>query len=344
MMPYSRSGVLGLCSVCIALSWSTGALAGSFSDVPEKSPFYAAAEYLKLMGIMQGYGDGTFRPDAKVNRAEAVKMIASTQVTAEQLATFKKSSYTDVAADQWYMPYVEAARQNLGIIDGPPKATAFKPTDPVRKAQLFKMFMIANDIDANGMYSELKLPLASDASDVNAWYYPYMRYAVASSMTMVTQSGTLDPDKELTRGDIALLLYRYYMYRDGRRTQALLSEAEGEIVNILQLLESQDLLNAEFAASRSLIAARGALASKPDENIVKGAVKTAEGFQLLVQGYKAGASKDYATAIKLSGDAWHLAEKAKGFSPGLSTVASQMQTIAKNMADEARKLQAATPK
>jgi hypothetical protein len=313
----------------------------SFKDVPASSTLFAAVEYLKLIGVMQGYEDGTFRPDSEVKRAEAVKMIVAPLVTAEDLRKYAKSPYSDVEEGTWFLPYVEAARQKLAIVDGPPKVTAFKPADPVQKAQFFKMFFLANDIDAKGMYSELKLPLASDVVDSNAWYYPYMRYALASSMTMVTKDGVLSPEKKLTRGDIALLLYRYYMYKDGRRTQALLSEAESEIVNILQLLEKQELNQAEFAASRSLVAARGALTSKPDEAVVKGAVKTSEGFQTLVQAYKAGALKDYPLAIELASSAWQLAAKAKEFSPALSTVASQMQTIAKNMADEARKLQAA---
>jgi hypothetical protein len=341
MMQLKRPDVIGLCTLCLAITWGGSAAAASFTDINEQSPLYMPTEYLKVMGIMKGYDDGTFRPDTKVNRAEAVKLIVAPLISAEQITAISKSAYGDVPADAWYMPYVEFAREKLGIIDGPPKATSFHPTDPVRKAQLFKMFFIANNVDVQGMYSELKTPFSADAADVGAWYYPYMRYALASSMTMVTQEGTLGPDRELTRGDIAMLLYRYYMYRDGRRTQALLSEAESEIVNVLQQLEKQNLDQAYFAASRALIASRGALTSKPDEPLVKGAVKTAEGFQTLVQAYFAGSQKQFAQAAQLASDAWHLAEKAKEFSPSLASVADQMQTIAKNMADEARKLQTA---
>ncbi len=321
--------------------WSTAAHAASFTDVPEKSPLFAAVEYLKLINVMQGYQDGTFRPDNKVNRAEAVKLIVSPLVTAQDLQGFAKSAYSDVPADAWYMPYLEVARQKFEIIDGPPKATAFNAANPVQKAQFFKMFFLANKIDVKGLYSEVKLPFANDVVDSNAWFYPHMRYALATSMTMVTQEGKLSPERELTRGDIALLLYRYAMYKDGRRTQALLSEAESEIVNVLQQLEKQDVNQAMFAAARSFIAARGALTSKPDEPIVKGAVKTAEGFQTLVMAYIAGSDKRFNDAIKLAGDAWHLAEKAKEFSPSLATVSAQMQTISKTIADEAR---AALPK
>jgi hypothetical protein len=336
-MHFIRSGLL---VAALSLPMAAFAQTPSFKDVPANSSIFSAVEYLKARGIMQGYNDGTFKANNKVNRAEAVKLIVASIATAEQLAKHTKTSYGDVPADAWYLPYVEYAFKEAGIIDGPPKAAAFKGTDPVLKAQFFKMFFLANKIDINNMYSEIKLPLAMDAQNPSEWHYPFMRYAIASSMTMVQEDGMLSPGRELTRGDIAMLLYRYFMYVDGRRTQALLSEAESEIVNILKQLEEQEIDQAGYAAARSLIAARGALTSKPDEAIVKGAVKTAEGFQTLVLAYRAGAAKNYAEVIKLTGDAWHLAQKAQEFSPALSTVAQQMQTIAKNMADEARTLQA----
>jgi hypothetical protein len=328
-----------LLGLLLAFPVISSAQTASFSDVPADSSLYSAVEYLRAQGSMQGYGDGTFRPNAKVNRAEAVKVIISTLSTPPDLSGITQSPYSDVAADAWYLPYVSYAQSKLGIIDGPPKATAFNPGNPVLKAQFLKMFFIANGIDTKSLYSELNLPFSADVSNVNEWYYPHIRYAIATSMTMVTSNGTFGPDRELTRGDIALLLYRYYMYRDGRRTQALLSEAEGEIVNVLQLLDSGNVIDAEMASARSLVASRGALTSKPDEALVKGAVKISEGFRLLVQAYKAGAEKRYADVIKLSSDAWHLADKARSFSSSLSTVADQMQAISKSMADEARKLQ-----
>src|SRR3989344_8997908 len=55
----------------------------SFLDVSPLHPAYPAVEYLKSTGVLQGYADGTFRPDAKVNRAEATKIIVAPRVTAE---------------------------------------------------------------------------------------------------------------------------------------------------------------------------------------------------------------------------------------------------------------------
>jgi len=155
---------------------------------------------------------------------------------------------------------------------------------------------------------------------------------------MIGAYGLLHPDRALTRGDCALILHRFLMYKQGRRTQALLSEAESEIIIILGALEKNDIVTAEHASARGLLAARGAHLSKPDEPIVQGALKTAEAFRALVRAYRAGLNKDYAQVIKLTGDAWNLGARAKELAPSLASISDQVQKIAKGMADSARSL------
>jgi hypothetical protein len=317
------------------------AAAQSFSDVSQSNPAYGAIEYLKTQGILRGYPDGTFKPDQAVNRAEALKIIVAQLVELSAIESRKgKTSYGDVAADAWFAPFVEVARADLKIIDGPPKSSAFSPTRTVNKVEFLKMLLLGNKIDPTLAYGEIKLPLSSDVSNPSEWYYPHVRYAMSASMLAVNQNGTLEPAKQLTRGDISLLLYRFLMYRENRRTQALLSLAEDEILNVLRALEGGDIEQAEFASARSLLSARGALTSLPEDPLVKGAVKTSEGFRMLTVSYRAGSEGRLDDAIKAAGDAWNLAEQAKTFSSGLTDVAVQMQTIAKSMADEGRRLKA----
>lgn len=315
------------------------AQAETFKDVPTTHSAFEAITYLREKGVLQGYADNTFRPDQTVNRAEAVKILVAPLISQEDLSRYTASSYSDIEDGAWFKPYVEAARQKFGIIDGPPKTSTFNGSKAVIKAEFLKMLTLSQGSDPQSAYSEFRFPLSSDVVSPEEWYYPYVRYAIATSMTMVSQDGTLSPAKQLTRAEVAMLLYRFLMYKEGRRTQALLSESESEIINVLQQLDAKNIDQAEFASARSLIAARGALTSKPEEPLVKGALKIAEGFQVLVQAYKAGVSGELETVIRLAGDAWHLGEKAKSFSSDLSTLATQMQTIAKSMADEVRALQ-----
>ncbi len=326
-----------LTAAIVALGISTfpiAAFSASFADIPSNSPIIPAAEYLKSKGIIQD--SSTFRPNDLLNRAQAAKVLVAPLVSPEELAKITTSTFTDVPDGQWYTSYVEAAR-TLGLVDTVPQ---FNPTAPVTKAAFMKMLFKAKNLDYTRAFSDLTTPLSSDVASNAEWYYPIIRFGLATSMTAVSTDGLLSPASNISRGSMALLYYRLDMYQTGRRTQALLSQAETDIGNVLQMLDKKDLEQAQWASARSIIAARGALAAKPDETIVKGAVKISEGFQSLVLGYQAGAEGRLDDAISAAKTAYSLAEKAKGFHPNLVTIATQMQTIAKNMADEARKLKA----
>lgn len=318
----------------------------AFSDVPEGHAVFDAVQYLKEKQIITGFDDPngdpsgrTYRPDQPINRAEAVKLIVIPLLDAQQLGQFGKTTpYGDIEDGVWYLPYVEAARLSFKIIDGPPKKPNFFGEDPVRKAEFIKMMLIANKVDVSA-FSEVSIPLSRDAADPAAWYYPYMRYAISSSVTVASKDGTLSPARELTRGDVALFLYRFMLYREGNRTQDLLSSAETEIQNIQRALDRSDIAEADYASVRALLAARGAHASEPDSNITKAAVKMTESYRAIIRAYRAVISGDQENVIKLASDAWRLADQAKQFSPALKASAEQIQKTAKSMADGARAAQ-----
>ncbi len=311
----------------------------SFSDVPPDHDVYQAAEYLRSQQIIKGYDDGTFKPDKQVNRAEALKIIIAPLIKQEALDQVKETPFTDIPEGAWFMSYVEVARQN-NIIDGPPDKTEFKGENAIITAEFLKIMQLANQIDPTVFLGELNIPLSTDVADVNAWFYPYIRYAFASSMIMINLDGLIHPEYQLTRGDTALLMYRYMMYQQERRTQALLSESEQEMIITLSMLDQGNISQAEFAANRSLVAARGAHAKRPDEPIVKGAVKITEAFVELTKGYRKGSEEKFDDVITHCGNAWNLATRAKELSPNLLTIADQVQNIAKNMADSSRTLKA----
>lgn len=186
-----------------------------------------------------------------------------------------------------------------------------------------------------GSYGELTDALASDVSS-SEWHLPYMRYALATSMIIVDERGNLNPGRDLTRGEIAQMMYHAAMYAQGRRTQALLSVADSDIANAATLIEADNIEQAEFATARATVAARGALTQNPEHALVKGAVKTAESFRFLVRAYRAGREQRFDDAITLAGDAWNAAARISELAPSLSDMASQIQLLAKQLADSAR--------
>lgn len=308
-----------------------------FADLPSDHYAYNAVKFLRVNNIISGYDDNTFRPNKAVNRAEAIKLIVAPLVTSDQIAAAKKAktAYSDIPQEVWYQPYVAIARISK-VIDGPPKKTAFNGTNTVLKAEFMKMVQTAFGADPLASYSEITLPIATDVKDASAWFYPYMRYALATSMVSVNASGELHPGKQLTRGEVAVMLYRFILYKEHRRNQALLSLAETDIANVTNLLNSGFFDDAGYASARALLYSRGALTSRPTDDIIKGAVKIAESFRSLVHAYKAFAGQMFDDAIKHAGDAWNLSARGKEFSAELSSITEKVQGIAKQLADQSR--------
>ncbi len=311
----------------------------TFTDVPPDHPAYEAVEFLKGRGILSGYTDGTFKPHQKVNRAEALKILVFPFISQKELENVSvlPSSYTDIPQGTWYSPYVEFARE-ANVVDGPPLKTRFNGEKPVLKVEFLKMMFLSSGDDPNS-YSEIRLPLAKDTTNIEEWYYPYMRFAIATSTAFTDSNGMLTPTTELTRGQTAILIYRYIQYREKKRTQALLELVDKDILLVLGRLEQNDITEAEYASARALIAARGALASEPNMPILQGTVKIIEAFRALVRGYRAALNEDYNQTIQLSGDAWNLADRANQFTPDLQKISDQVKETATEMANTARSVQ-----
>src|SRR5690606_1908457 len=92
--------VTGILSVTVS-----AVTAAAFSDVPATSPYYSSVEALTQAGVIEGYEDGTFRPDQPVNRAEAIKMVLA-GIGVEVGNGLYNTGFSDVPLDIWYAGYV----------------------------------------------------------------------------------------------------------------------------------------------------------------------------------------------------------------------------------------------
>lgn len=85
----------------------------SFSDVPETHKYYDAIMAASSNKLVNGYNDGTFRPDKTITRAEVVAVInrvCGAYDSAEILNKNKRLSFSDVPKDHWaYFQIVVAA-------------------------------------------------------------------------------------------------------------------------------------------------------------------------------------------------------------------------------------------
>ncbi|PZT53784.1 S-layer homology domain-containing protein [Paenibacillus silvae] len=82
----------------------------SFTDVPADLWAAEAIAYVQSAGLMTGYQDGSFKPDGKLTRAEAVKVL-NVLFKHSPLTGAATPSFSDVPATHWAYADIEAAAQ-----------------------------------------------------------------------------------------------------------------------------------------------------------------------------------------------------------------------------------------
>ena len=107
-----------------------------FTDVPDDAWYASAVSYAKLVGIIDGYGDGTFRPGAPITRAEATRILAD----AAQVVSGKEGTFSDVKPEKWYSKYIEALAE-AGVADGYEDGT-YRPGKPITRAESVKLIVM----------------------------------------------------------------------------------------------------------------------------------------------------------------------------------------------------------
>ena len=100
-----------------------------------------AVSTLVELGVINGYKDGTFRPDEIVTRAEMAKMIYVVRTGKSDASAYNndKTTFTDIT-NHWGRGYIKYC-QSLGIIAGK-NATTFAPDQTVTTQEAAKMLLV----------------------------------------------------------------------------------------------------------------------------------------------------------------------------------------------------------
>lgn len=108
--------------------------AGSFEDITDKD-VAQAVDRLSLLGILEGYPDGTFKPENTITRAEfaAVAVRAKGLKDAADASEGLMTGFTDVPAGHWASGYINIATK-LGLVNGMGDGT-YAPEAPITYEQ-----------------------------------------------------------------------------------------------------------------------------------------------------------------------------------------------------------------
>jgi hypothetical protein len=319
----------------VALLLPSVALAQSeqtFSDVSPSREEFEAVEDLRERGIFQGRPDGTFGPDDFVNRAEAITVVVRAVANVQNLPKLN-SCFPDVHGDVWFVKPVCYA-EDLGWISGYPDGT-FQPVRTVAKAEFLKILLNAYGTNTDEAFS-LGDPLAVDAANMDDWYFPFLSYAIASSMTSADSFGNLNPGVALTRGQVALLIHRFLLYREGDRNQNLLTNAEKDTRLAFSHLDALETNKALYAVGRVRLAAWGAGERLVGSPLIQATAQLGDALRSLVWAYRMVQANDLTAAQVKTQEAYQRAEKADTFSDSVQSYTDRVRSYAHDLAEDIR--------
>ena len=146
-----------------------------FSDVSADKWYNNAVSTLCNMGVIGGYADGTFRPDAPISRAEFAKIAVSfTQNNGSAVYNY----FTDVKTTDWFAPYVTAAK-DAGLIEGYSDGS-FKPESKITRAEACAI--VNRTLGRKPSKAHMKISSRIDWPDVQTtdWFYEAIMEATNS--------------------------------------------------------------------------------------------------------------------------------------------------------------------
>lgn len=145
--------------------------------------------------IVQGYPDGSYKPDQTINRAELMKIVIEAMYSNEFGAFEGMGCFNDVVSTQWYAKYICFALSE-NVVEGYPDGS-FKPAEQINFVEALKIIMIGFGYE----YTEgdpWYINLLNEATDLN-----FIPDDIESN------------DQLITRGQVAEMITRIMKYNEG---------------------------------------------------------------------------------------------------------------------------------
>ncbi|WP_161946644.1 S-layer homology domain-containing protein [Ureibacillus xyleni] len=168
----------------------------SFSDVPVSHRYFKEIQFMKEMGIINGYPDKTFNPTASISRQHVASLIYRSGVALKPIR--EKIAFVDVPESHPYYTEIMALYQ-AGIIDG--VNGMFNPKNSLTRAQLAKILVNAYKLELQ----PLNLMTFTDTD--NHWAKDYINILSSNGITTGAQ-GRFNPNEQVSRMHYATFMYR----------------------------------------------------------------------------------------------------------------------------------------
>jgi hypothetical protein len=177
----------------------------SFNDVLPGSTFYPYVHCLACLGIVQGYPDGTFRPNDNVTRGQAAKILAESVGYTDPIPPTQQT-FNDVPPGSTFWLYIERVALH-GAINGYPcggqgepcPGIYFRPQNTLTRGQAAKIVSITAG------YGDVIPPNQQTFLDVppDSTFWEYIERVALHGVVSGYADNTFRPENPATRGQLA---------------------------------------------------------------------------------------------------------------------------------------------
>ena len=194
----------------------------TFADVTNKYPDFPTGWSRQAMtaavnnGLLNGFEDGTIRPEANLTRAQFAAIITRA-FGAETKADI--SAYKDVLAGEWYYNDIAKAVK-MGALNGK-SATQMDPDAPITRQETFTAVARIFVLSSNDMSVLNKF---NDKGQIASWAAEYMAALTQRGYVNGDPEGNSNPEKHISREEFAQFMHnaiRTYITKPGTYTDDL---------------------------------------------------------------------------------------------------------------------------
>lgn len=156
-----------------------------YGDVASNAWYADAVATLSRMGILKGYEDGTFKPDAAVTRAEFATIASRFDKLATGTKTFK-----DVPASHWAYAAISSAAEK-GWVSGYEDGT-FRPDRAITRAEVAKLTNAVLNRSCDKNYVDTNKASIKNFTDLPTSFWGYYEIMEAANAHDYSNSGSLE--------------------------------------------------------------------------------------------------------------------------------------------------------
>lgn len=195
--------------------------AGRFADVPAGTWFSNPVQYVSDNGLMVGVDDNHFAPGGLTTRCMVVKVLHSM----EGEPSAEGTGFTDVEDGVWYTEAILWAQAN-GIVEGYGDGT-FRPHASMTREEMMAVIYSYSQYKGYDVSETTSLRVFTDSVKIQSYAEDAMAWAVSVGLIVGFEDGTIRPQADSNRAQLATVLMRFVQMFGAYNTYTVIFESNG---------------------------------------------------------------------------------------------------------------------